>query len=351
MTAAGEIRLSRVYFQCVKKCEGSFVADDRLGVGGRYSVATERLACLAAGSWSHQVASDRLEELCGLRICANTIREIVQKHGAAMNAWQNSDPEACRDFRDTAGQTEFTTDGTSVNTLEGWREMKIGIFARRELGQPATPDEWASRDLPAPSASVAFGAIEGSDRFGRRWKQWVRRLGILDTSNVTVLADGAKWIWEEQLNHLPGASGVLDVFHAVQHIAETSRGLFGAGTDKASAWLEDGRMRLIREGGSGICSFIDETRKPLRSKTKRGSLDALKSYLASHADHLNYAQRLKSGRSIGSGQVEGACKNMIGRRLKQTGARWRVRRVNRMAGLCANLYSKQWDQYWNSLVI
>ena len=76
----------------------------------------------------------------------------------------------------------------------------------------------------------------------------------------------------------------------------------------------------------------------------------LKAYLAAHADHLNYAQRLKSGQSIGSGQVEGACKNMIGRRLKQTGARWRVRRVNRMAGLCANLYSKQWNHYWNSLI-
>ena len=46
---------------------------------------------------------------------------------------------------------------------------------------------------------VAFAAIEKSQRFGSRWKQWARRLGILDPSIVTVLADGAKWIWEEQL--------------------------------------------------------------------------------------------------------------------------------------------------------
>jgi len=32
-----------------------------------------------------------------------------------------------------------------------------------------------------------------------------------------------------------------------------------------------------------------------------------------------YADRLATGRSIGSGQIEGACKNMVGRRLKQTG--------------------------------
>jgi hypothetical protein len=49
---------------------------------------------------------------------------------------------------------------------------------------------------------------------------------------------------------------------------------------------------------------------------------------------------------IGSGQVEGACKNRRGRRLKQTGARWWVLNVNRMAVLCAVRYCGQWQQYW-----
>lgn len=349
-TSAGNIRLSRIYLKCPKCGESGYSADERLGVDGRYSTGAERLACLAAGSWSYEVSSERLAELCGIQIAQNTIRDIAQRHGAAMNAWQNSDPQACREFRDTDGFTEFTTDGTCVNTLEGWREMKVGIFAKRAAGEPATADEWADRNLPSPSVSVAFSAIEASDRFGRRWKQWARRLAILDTSNVTVLADGAKWIWEEQLRHLRGASGVLDIYHALEHIAETSRVLFGAGTDEATAWLDQGRSILIADGWPGISSFIDATRRPLRSPARRESLDGLKAYLGSHFDHLNYADRLAHGQSIGSGQIEGACKNLIGRRLKQTGARWRVRRVNRMAGLCANIYSKQWNHYWNSLL-
>jgi hypothetical protein len=40
---------------------------------------------------------------------------------------------------------------------------------------------------------------------------------------------------------------------------------------------------------------------------------------------------------------------VIGRRLKQTGARWKVRRVNRMAGLCSIMYSDLWKTYWNAL--
>ncbi len=349
-TSAGDVRLSRIYLRCVRCGEGSYPADERLGVAGRYSTGAERLACLAAASWSYEVSSDRLNELCGIRMSENTIREVAQRHGAAMNAWQNSDPQACREFRETDGETEFTTDGTCVNTLAGWREVKVGIFAKRSVGEAAMPDEWATRDLPAPSVSVAFAAIETSDRFGRRWKQWARRLGILDTSVVTVLADGAKWIWEEQQTHLRGASGVLDIYHAIEHIAETSRVLLGAGTDEATAWLDEGRQILIANGWSRISEFIDRTRRPLRSSAKRESLDGLKSYLSSHVDHLDYASRLANGQSIGSGQIEGACKNLIGRRLKQTGARWRIRRVNRMAGLCANMYSRQWNDYWNSLV-
>jgi hypothetical protein len=61
---------------------------------------------------------------------------------------------------------------------------------------------------------------------------------------------------------------------------------------------------------------------------------------------LGYAVRLGCGPSIGSGLVEGACKQVIGRRMKQTGARWRVRRAIRMATLCCTLQGDTWAAYW-----
>ena len=76
----------------------------------------------------------------------------------------------------------------------------------------------------------------------------------------------------------------------------------------------------------------------------------LENYLSAHSHHLDYKMRLSQGQSIGSGQVEAACKNLVGRRLKQTGARWRPRRVNRMAGLCAVMYTDHWKTYWNTLL-
>lgn len=347
MTHAGEVRVSRVYFRCVKCALGGCPLDERLGVDGRYSPTARRLMCLAAASWSFDMASERLEEFCGLSASDTTIREVAQQHGREMRQWQREEFAAIEAFREADGDVEFTTDGTSVNTTEGWREMKVGIFSKRQRGEPASPAEWASRALPPPTGCVAFAAIEKSHRFGRRWNAWKKRLGLTDASMVTVLADGAKWIWEEQRKHLRHAEGVLDVFHALEHVAATGKVLHGD-TPAAADWTDAGRAALLAAGFGGIERHVSESLARTRSPSKRSALESLCNYLEPHEHHLDYRRRLATGQSIGSGQVEGACKNLIGRRLKQTGARWRPRRVNRMAGLCAIMYSKQWNLYWQS---
>jgi hypothetical protein len=63
---------------------------------------------------------------------------------------------------------------------------------------------------------------------------------------------------------------------------------------------------------------------------------------------MSYAYRLHTGRSIGSGMVEGAAKPLVGERLKRRGARWRVEDVNQMAELCCLTYSSIWEAYWDN---
>ena len=318
--------------------------DERLGVEGRYSRQAQRLMCLAAASWSYDISAVRLEELCGLKVGQSTIREIAQRHGAAANEWMRSEPEAARAFREAAGDVEFGTDGTSVNTTEGWREMKLGIFSKRDRGAAATPEEWDTRTLPPPNVRVAFAAIEASEDFGRRWKAWRKRLGLPDASAISVLADGAKWIWEEQRKHLPGAEGVLDVYHALEHICDVGKTLH-EDPQQTKAWTDQARRTLLESGWPGIEAWLPQGAET-RNAPQQAAVQGLRDYLGNHQHHLNYAERLARGQSIGSGQVEGGCKNLIGRRMKQTGARWRVRRANRQAGLCSLMYSDQWTTYW-----
>ncbi len=113
-------------------------------------------------------------------------------------------PAVAKAFADAPGDVEFQTDAAKVNTTEGWRDMKIGIFARRERGEPSTPEDWDKRHLPAPTTRVAFAAIETIDDFAPRWSEWAVRLGIEDLSTITVLGDGAEWIWNAASREFPG---------------------------------------------------------------------------------------------------------------------------------------------------
>ena len=148
--------------------------------------------------------------------------------------------------------------------------------------------------------------------------------------------------------HFARASGVLDIYHALEHIEQTAKTLYGEGTPATVRWSESARDQLLSGGWHAIGQHLTKARRVFHKPTKRASLRSLHRYLAKHAARLGYAQRLVAGQSIGSGQVEGACKHMIGRRLKQTGARWRVRRANRMANLCALMYSDHWNAYWTA---
>ena len=62
-------------------------------------------------------------------------------------------------------------------------------------------------------------------------------------------------------------------------------------------------------------------------------------YFTNQVHRMDYPKYISKGWQIGSGPVESACKTVVGRRLKQTGARWKVRRRERMAALSCLSYS------------
>ena len=108
-----------------------------------------------------------------------TIRELCQQEAAKMEEWQKaSSSEIQKDFIEASGHVEVTMDGTSVNTTEGYKEVKIGINSKRVLGESALPEEWDKRQLPRHTARVAFAAIEDRESFQSRMNDGRRRLHL-----------------------------------------------------------------------------------------------------------------------------------------------------------------------------
>jgi len=74
------------------------------------------------------------------------------------------------------------------------------------------------------------------------------RLGVTTTPTVSVLADGGEWIWNLAADVVPQATGVLDVFHAVEDLAEAVKAVFGPGTEATTAHTQAGRRALLAGG-------------------------------------------------------------------------------------------------------
>jgi len=79
---------------------------------------------------------------------------------------------------------------------------------------------------------------------------------------------------------------------------------------------------MVADGRWGPCERIGETLVAHPTAACQAAMGGLATYFSEHARRMNHAHRLKMGRSIVSGMVEGAAKLLIGKRLKQTGARW-----------------------------
>jgi hypothetical protein len=331
------VTLRRRYFTCRRCGTHAHPLDERLGVDGFVSPHAQRLLCLLGAEHAFERAARLLREVAGLCVCDNTVRKICDEHGGKMRAWQREEPEAARPFREAEGEVEFQTDGTCVNTTGGWREIRLSIFAKRVRGEPIRDlDAWDDQRLPEPTARIATAAIRTAAALGPQWRRAAGRLGITSTAELTVLADGAKWIWGEANRNLPGAALVLDIYHASEHLHAAALAGHGDGA-VAAGWFRARRRTLLESGAAGVLAGLDPA--------TRGA-PQLAEYLRPHVDHTPYRRRLAEGRSIGSGMVEGACKTAIGKRLKQTGSRWRTRRVERMAALCCAVYSDLFEASW-----
>jgi hypothetical protein len=230
-------------------------------------------------------------------------------------------------------------------TRDGWRELKLAIYLKRPSGGPAEPEGWADRELPRPSACVAYASLADCEAFAGRWAGWAAGLGLDPAGPLTVLGDGAEWIWRAATAHFPAAAQVLDIFHARQHIAAAGAALYGEGTGAAAGWSEAAGRAVLADGWPGLLDHIGATPSEGRTAAGQAGVDGLIAYFAKHTGRLGYYGRLRSGRSIGSGAVEGLARRM-GLRLKVPGRGWCGGHLDGMAALIATVDTAEWDGLW-----
>jgi hypothetical protein len=345
LTAVGPVDVQRTYFTCAVCGQGEFGADRILGIDGYVTRGACRMACLAGVQQSFARAEQLLDELAGWQLDDETIRRLC--HATAAQAHGAREERATAEaFAKAAGDLELHIDAGKVNTLEGWRDIKVAIFARRERAEPTTAAQWDERDLPKPTIRSVIAAIEEASLFGERCAMEARRLHLTDLSGLSVLGDGAEWIWNVRKRHFPDADQLLDVYHGREQVAAAAKRVFGEGTEEAKNQTARGEQWLLEDGYWGVTEWVGSMAGQIPPGGDGASLGSVLNYFAAHQDRLNYALRLRRGQSVGSGLVEGSIKQLINLRMKQTGARWKMEHVGPFVELRALAAGPEWNAYW-----
>ena len=350
LTTVGVMEVPRRYYAC-RSCRATYRPWDAWAgvVGARHLTEHARKMVTIVGSaFSFDVAAQRLLDLCQMRISNDTVRRVCDEEGARARRWLNEAPEPAERITGASGHHEFYTDGVKVNTTGGWRELRLSVIARREAGLAIDPADWDERVLPEPTARLAVCAIAGCRTVGASWQRLSRRTNLAAAPDLSVLGDGAKWIWEQAQRRLPkhNTSWCVDVYHVSQHLHDCGKAMFGQGK-AAQRWADERLSTALSHNGPALVERLKNERDGT-DDGRAAAIDRMIGYLEDNRDSLWYRDRLQQGKPIGSGLIEGCCKTAIAARLKINSARWRVRRAERMGALRCVEYSGLTRSYWHT---
>jgi len=347
LTTIGHIQIGRRYYAC-RTCSAKQTPWDLwAGIDAlQVTPHARKVIVTVCTAWSFDRAHDKLQDICHINASDDTIERVCQHEGEEARKWLRENHRTVESFEQAPGEPEFYSDGLKINTTDGWREMRLNLLQKRERAAPAEPEQWKDRLLPEASVRLASCAIADCRLTGAMWKQRSRRMGLENSAELSVIADGAPWIWEQAKQRLsPQASWCVDVYHVSEDLHQCARTMFGEG-EAARLWAEVELQELIRLSGPRYIKRLEERMRSTTDPEHLEALEALRVYLEGNKDRMWYADRLKEGKPIGSGAIEGACKK-IGTRLKLNSARWRLRRAERFGALLCLEYAGQARDYWS----
>jgi hypothetical protein len=213
----------------------------------------------------------------------------------------------------------FRPEGGKPKGKIRWREIKVGVLAR--LSQHRTRLGHVVTRLVQRRLVAVLGDIEM--RAPRLWLEAVRQ-SMERASQVVWLSDGGRGLWRLFDEHFARhAMGVLDFYHAAQHLWKAAAAWLDGRTTQARRWFAWARHRLRHGRPDGVLADLaDALDVEGLPATARATLMTVYAYLERHREHINYARYKELTLPLGSGMVESACKWLIQQRFKGVGMRW-----------------------------
>ena len=168
---------------------------------------------------------------------------------------------------------------------------------------------------------------------------------------VVCIMDGETKLWDKQAEMFPEAVGVLDIFHVMEHLWPCVHRFEKENTPEAFRLFEK-QFRGILEGRIGrvIGAFRQMAAKRKLKSQGLKKLEEQLAYFENNRDRMKYDEYLEQGFPIGSGVVEGACRNLVKDRMERTGMRWETPGAQTILDLLAVYLNGNWNTFCKYLI-
>jgi hypothetical protein len=352
----GPLTLERAYYHC-RKCDGGFSPRDRaLGLeDSSLSPGVLRMAGQVGAAVSFEEGHELLHELAGVDVSAKQIERYAEALGREISEDERRVVEA---ESPSAPTMYLGIDGTGVPVRKQelvdrpgkqpggsakTREVKLVTVwtaeTRDQEGQP-------TRDAGSVtySAAIESAATQDTDtdtaEFAARVLREAARRGFEQANRRVVLGDGALWIWNLAEEHFPGATQIVDLYHAKGHLWDVAKAIYGAGSDLAEQWAKQRRNELDDGRLDDILAAL-----ALHSNTNQEARKCF-DYVTRNRHRMRYPEFRAQGLSVGSGVVEAGCKTAIGVRCKRAGMHWTVPGADAIIALRCCKLSGRFEDFW-----
>jgi hypothetical protein len=346
------------------------------------SRGVREMACrLNLASRNFDKAADNLARTAQIRMCGETLRQVVESEGKAVAAaadrgglpvnWSYADCQALDKDDEPTDKTRvyLGADGVMVPTLSDAEKQKrrAKVEAKRlETGQGSEPLPKAKEGADGPYKEFKIVTLyddgcehrlvsvtrDNCEEAGRLMRRDAGRVGLDKADDKVGMWDGSEWISNQaKQQSLPLDAVGLDFRHLGENVHEAKRAVFGEVDPKEAAapgnvWVAEVLHTAKHEGYEPLRLLLEEFKTGLRGG-KRKAIDRLLGYVSDRAEMIRYPEFLALGRQIGSGPTESMCKATT-LRLKGRGMRWDRDNAEALMALEALDQSGTWEDYWDA---
>lgn len=184
----------------------------------------------------------------------------------------------------------------------------------------------------APSQRTMLAGVYQPAQLEALLSGLLRAAGVRAEDRLIGVSDGAIWI--EHLFQTLGVEQVIDVYHALEYAGVVMTALGWSAAEQIA------ERRLWCNAQVNIATWLEEFAPVVRRVARGDEVMGALRYLEVRAGRMAYQDLRTRGLPIGSGQVEGMNKSVIGSRLKRSGMHWSRGGASRMSLLRSQVRSR-----------